>query len=263
MNDLTLHEAIATVLRRNGVAMRSSDIATAVNQGGLFQRKDMKPVQAAQVCARVNKNPHMFERVDGLLALRGRDYGKSEEDKALSAPQSTTEKSGSEALAPLGEYEFECLGKLDDLCQSGIPNWQWLGNCGVYAIVTPADYKPTFSSHEKSEAAGNVIRPWPQPKLQTKWVTGTRVIYIGLAGRHRQRKLRTRIGELLRHACGSITSSGPHKGGEIIWQLDDWGRFELFAMPTDDPPWPRRTEQTLIEAFSKRHEKLPFGNRQK
>jgi hypothetical protein len=45
---------------------------------------------------------------------------------------------------------------------------------------------------------------------------------------------------------------GPHRGGEIIWQLSGYGRFELLALQTENPPAPRQMESRLLEAFFKR-----------
>lgn len=262
MSRLTLHEAIANVLRWNSSPMSSSDIARAVNHAGFYQRADAKPIQVSQVSARVNNYPQLFKKVDGLIAICSNVIGESATASATSQSVPAIVAQESAMFAPLGAFNLEFLGELGALCSSGLPKLDWLEKCGVYAIATPANYESEFVSIEQTKAAGNVIRPWAHSKLQAKWVSGTRVVYIGLAGRHNPRKLSTRLRELLRHANGATTSSGPHKGGEIVWQLAKWGQFELYGAPTGDPPIPRTTEIEMIDQFCEQHGKLPFGNRQ-
>jgi len=99
------------------------------------------------------------------------------------------------------------------------------------------------------------------PTEATHW-TSAMMVYIGLAGSRTPRSLRKRLDELLKHASGLTTDRGPHKGGEIVWQLRDYHQFHLWAAQTDDPPIPREIEETLLRQFAEAHGTLPFANRQ-
>jgi hypothetical protein len=38
--------------------------------------------------------------------------------------------------------------------------------------------------------------------------------------------------DLRKHCRGKTSQKGPHKGGEILWQLKDYKTFELLVLPT-------------------------------
>ena len=67
---MTLHEAIAQVLRENGGPMTTREIADAVNGAQLYSRNDGKPVPISQINARVNNYFRLFDRVDGKIVLQ-------------------------------------------------------------------------------------------------------------------------------------------------------------------------------------------------
>jgi hypothetical protein len=67
---LTLHEAMALVLRENDndwMTVRS--LADAVNERGLYEKRDGSPVDPSQVHARANKYRGMFEKDGRRLRL--------------------------------------------------------------------------------------------------------------------------------------------------------------------------------------------------
>jgi hypothetical protein len=157
---------------------------------------------------------------------------------------------------------FSIVGKLGDLLACGLPETMDLASSGVYSISAPADYRPDFVVPEKARAARNVIIPWKVARLGAKWVDGVEVVYYGLAGRDTARSLRDRLGDLLEHGRGHTTDRGPHKGGEILWQLKGYEDFTLWARQTAGPPAPRQYEENLIRGFVGQTGKLPFANRQ-
>lgn len=59
-NSMTLHEAIEEVLRNSECPLTFSEIATTINQKGLYSRKDGRPVPASQISARIKNYPHLF-----------------------------------------------------------------------------------------------------------------------------------------------------------------------------------------------------------
>ncbi len=95
-----------------------------------------------------------------------------------------------------------------------------------------------------------------------KWVKEVDIVYYGLAGKNSERSLRSRLNDLLNHGNGKVTDRGPHKGGEILWQLLDYEDFSLWILPTDGPPMPRDMEHEILTEFHRLTGKLPFANRQ-
>ena len=108
-----------------------------------------------------------------------------------------------------------------------------------------------------------MINPWEVERLEAKWVDDVEIVYYGLAGRKKPRSLKERLRDLLNHGNGKLTANGPHRGGEILWQLNGYKEFSLWVLPTDNPPVPRNLEKTIIERFQSITGKLPFANRQK
>ena len=68
--------------------------------------------------------------------------------------------------------------------------------------------------------------------------------------------------EKLNHGNGKTTDRGPHKGGEILWQLKGYEKFKVWVLPTTGPPVPRINEENLLKRFYDLIGKLPFANRQ-
>lgn len=67
--------------------------------------------------------------------------------------------------------------------------------------------------------------------------------------------------ELTRCASGRTSRNGPHKGGEILWQLEGFEEFEVGYLPTGGPPARRGLEKALLRAFREAAGNLPFANR--
>ena len=68
---MTLHDALATVLRDRGAPMTNRELTDEVNRRNLYQRRDGLPLPTNQTAARVNKYPHIFKRgSDGRIGLR-------------------------------------------------------------------------------------------------------------------------------------------------------------------------------------------------
>lgn len=156
---------------------------------------------------------------------------------------------------------FRGFMTLHALLKRGVPPDPALRNCGVYAVVTPPGYEPAFVPPEVARERGNVLRPWPVERLRDKWVARAETVYIGIAGVRTPRALAERLTELARHASGRTGRNGPHKGGEILWQLESFEAFEVGYLPTGGPPAPRKLERALLRAFREATGKLPFANR--
>jgi hypothetical protein len=86
-----------------------------------------------------------------------------------------------------------------------------------------------------------------QQRLRRRWIDGVELAYIGCAGAtSSSRPLCERVNDLLRHGGGHLTSKGPHKSGERVWQCRDWESFTLA--------WPERADQmALVLDWSRGH----------
>jgi len=275
---MTLHEAIAEILREAGHPMTTAEIAAQVNRRRSYTKKDGTPVTAYQIHGRTKNYDRLFTRNRTLVGLCERPaptrkevphapargerqavgYGAAEDGAWVV----DTEGQDVGTLSFLETSGFVRLGTVRDLIASGLPRDDALQDCGVYAIVAPSHYTPRYVPPDAAVVARNVIRPWAGEMLAGKWVVGAAVVYYGVAGRLDPRSLRKRLYDLIRHAAGKTTDRGPHKGGEIVWQLKGYKDFSVWALSTPEPPAPRDTEAKLLKAFEARYGSLPFGNRQ-
>jgi hypothetical protein len=68
---LTLHDAIAKVLREHGnEPMTARDITNEVNERGLYCKRDGSAIELNQVHARTKNYDHMFEKAGSRISLR-------------------------------------------------------------------------------------------------------------------------------------------------------------------------------------------------
>ena len=269
---MTLHEAIETVLKEKGKSLKPTEIAKILNDIKIYQKGDMGKIKSSQISARVNNYPSYFFKEDGLVYLNNWDKAKNKSTIAnpekkklerINAESSDVKLKGDPSVIDfLTENGFEKIGTLSKLLNGGLPNNEKLNSCGVYAISIPYDYLLEYYSPRESKIRGNVIKPWAVEKLKNKWVENCDLVYYGLAGKKSFRSLNDRLEDLLRHGNGKISASGPHKGGEILWQLKNYERFELWLLPTGEPPEPRNYEELVLRTFHDEKQKLPFANRQ-
>lgn len=70
-DDMTLHDAMAAVLRSDPIGMmRAVHLAGSINERGLYRMQDGRPVEGQQVTARVGRYPDMFEKEGTLIKLK-------------------------------------------------------------------------------------------------------------------------------------------------------------------------------------------------
>ncbi len=68
---MTLHDALAIILRENGdTPMTARELADAVNERGLYRKRDGSLVEINQVHARANNYGDLFEKDGPLIRLR-------------------------------------------------------------------------------------------------------------------------------------------------------------------------------------------------
>jgi len=111
-----------------------------------------------------------------------------------------------------------------------------------------------------------ILRSWPTG-LRRVGVSQSEVspieelIYIGCAGATTSsRSLHKRISDLLKHAAGQTSTSGPHKGGERLWQCVGWESFTLAWKGTGPYPEPHDLEVAIGRRFERLAGQLPFAN---
>ena len=194
-----------------------------------------------------------------------------DDEKALINLNSSNKKTRSQSdskitgditkISFLVEMCFKNIGSLDTILENGLPKMEELNKCGLYSITIPSNYQVGFIPPEEC-IGNNVINPWSIQKLKDKWVDDVDVVYYGIAGKQSNRSLRQRLTDLKKHGFGNITDRGPHKGGEIMWQLNEYKIFSLLILPTEGPPTPRNLENKILHAFYDKMGKLPFANRQ-
>jgi hypothetical protein len=68
---MTLHEALIQILRENGnQPMTARALADAVNDRGLYRKRDRTPVEVNQIHARTNNYQDLFEKEGSQIRLR-------------------------------------------------------------------------------------------------------------------------------------------------------------------------------------------------
>lgn len=69
---MTLHEAMREVSKTAPKrAMSPAGLASMINHRGLDRRRDGDAVGASQIGARARNYPHLFERHEGSIRLKG------------------------------------------------------------------------------------------------------------------------------------------------------------------------------------------------
>ena len=66
---MTIHEAISQILEEAGKPLSTREIADRINRTRLYTRKDEKPIEKAQIRARVKNYPKLFDYVNGQVVL--------------------------------------------------------------------------------------------------------------------------------------------------------------------------------------------------
>jgi len=129
---------------------------------------------------------------------------------------------------------------------------------GVYLIVNAegaAATTPDFVTRGTGGAFKGKDPNVPIDVLQKKWVTGTRVLYIGKAG-GRTATLASRLRAYLRFGEGVPVA---HWGGRFIWQLPQPSELLVYWMELGQAS-PRAVELQMLQRFEQQFGRLPFAN---
>lgn len=278
---MTLHEEIIQILKETEKPLSTSQISNLVNKRKNYLKKDGSEVSPFQIHGRTRKYSDLFIRNKTLVGLVNRDEkiitnlhndNPSGGDYRADTLLTNNTFKNSDSIQNLQEYNvtkeeflnksrFISIGIIRDLQTKGFPKIDELNSPGIYAITKAASYVPTYSSPEEAKINRNVIHPWTVQRLEEKWVKDADILYYGLAGANSPRSLKSRLTDLINHSKGLISDRGPHKGGEIIWQLKGYENFEIWIFATGNPPESRDLEEKLINQFHKITGQLPFANR--
>jgi len=120
---------------------------------------------------------------------------------------------------------------------------------GVYAVVRRDSGRPDFL---QTSVGGHFKGKEPSVSLDTlreRWVEDAPTVYLGRAGR-----LRQRLNLLARFGRGEPVA---HWGGRYLWQLADYDQLLVCWLATGDQV---QREAELIADFGEHFSSLPFAN---
>ncbi len=254
----TLHFEIRSILKDAGTALTTNNIAKLVNIRGNYRKRDGSAVTAFQIYGRTKNYPNLFKREGTMVRLN--DDNKTEKSNEPKN-EIKIDQGGNDVtkIKYLTDTGFINIGKVGDILVNGLPIIKELLDSGLYAVTKPDNYTLDFLSEDEVMKNGNVINPWEVKRLKNKWVDDVDVVYYGIAGKKSFRSLKKRLNDLIKHGNGKTSDRGPHKGGEIFWQLKGYKNFELWVLARENP---REFEKELLRIFHKQTRKKPFANRQ-
>jgi hypothetical protein len=67
---MTLHEEIATILLESSRPMTTAELADAVNERGIYSKRDKTLVTSFQIHGRTRNYPRLFDRDGQMVRLR-------------------------------------------------------------------------------------------------------------------------------------------------------------------------------------------------
>lgn len=145
---------------------------------------------------------------------------------------------------------------------AGWETWQQLrsaqystvqATAGTYMVYRSTADFPTFVHPSPGGWFKGEDPTVPETRLQSEWVEGAHVIYIGKAN-----VLRRRLAQFGRFGAGERVG---HRGGRLIWQLAD---SEDLLVAWQEITWgeaARDYERRLLAAFAEMHDgRRPFAN---
>ena len=130
---------------------------------------------------------------------------------------------------------------------------------GVYLVLAEPTETPLFLAESVGRHFKGLNPTAPIATLQSQWVRGTCVLYIGKAGDEgKAATLWSRLKQYMGFGRGLRIG---HWGGRSIWQLADSDTLKVAWKPTPNKD-PRAVEAGLIGFFKQRYARRPFANLQ-
>lgn len=168
----------------------------------------------------------------------------------------------------MDEVDFKAISKDNPCGFDGFKSIEYLAKekcgdvppqMGVYLVLWPGVGTPGFNSSNPGYLE-NSIMPKDVSYLESRWISGTRVVYIGKAGGMKFRRntgLAARLQEYFKWKDGK---KNMHKGGRDIWQINNPQNL-IIAWRVIEEEEPEACEKRLLRKFKSEFDgKLPFAN---
>jgi len=154
-------------------------------------------------------------------------------------------------LKALSDEGFVGFVRFQDLDLKGVPKVE-----GVYIVLRTTDGPPTFLKGSPGGWFNGNDPTESVSKLESSWVKGTRVLYIGKASRTKYTDLRKRLRWYRAFGSGKRKA---HWGGRYIWQCGDSADY-LVCWKDVTGRKARDVESELIARFVSEYGQRPFAN---
>ena len=114
---MTLHEAIAQLLRQNGRPMTAREIADGLNKNKWYIKADKSEIQPGQITARVDDHPELFEIDRSTSPLRIRLFYRQLKPvnsiPSIKTQPKTTKAASSKSIPSYLKTSFDPISNLD------------------------------------------------------------------------------------------------------------------------------------------------------
>lgn len=151
------------------------------------------------------------------------------------------------ALTAEGFQGFLTADELQAAKMLGVPK-----GGGVYVVLRESKEYPTFLDVSRGGWYKGKNPTVSKAELETNWVVGSKVLYIGKGD-----NLRTRLRSFLRFGNGKRAA---HAGGRYIWQVENSAEY-IFAWKLAEPGQPAlQAETELLRDFVSSYGRRPFAN---
>lgn len=149
-----------------------------------------------------------------------------------------------ERLKSEGFMEFVSVDQLRNSC-SVIPD-----EMGVYVVIRLSEEQPHFLTKGTGGFFKGKDPNVPISTLQSKWIDGSSIMYIGKAGDSgSSATLRSRLKQYIHFGEGKNVG---HQGGCYIWHLDDAADL-VFAWKPLPNGYPSAEERRMIQEYMLAH----------